>query len=92
MALDPDYGEIVCRCEQITKKEVIDAIRNPLGANTMAGIKYRSRAMMGRCQGGFCMPRIVQILENEFDYRPEDYLLFSEGSDLFKGRVREGLK
>ena len=92
VARDPDYGEIVCRCEQITKKEVIDAIRNPLGANTITGIKYRSRAMMGRCQGGFCMPRIVQILENEFDYRPEDYVLYSKNSHLFQGRVREGLK
>jgi glycerol-3-phosphate dehydrogenase len=86
---NPDYGEIVCRCEQITKKEVMDAIENPLGARTMVGIKYRSRAMMGRCQGGFCLPRIVQILENEFDYRPEDYLLFSPESRLFTGRIRE---
>jgi glycerol-3-phosphate dehydrogenase len=90
VASDPDYGEIVCRCEQITKKEVLDAIENPLGIRTLAGIKYRSRAMMGRCQGGFCMPRIVQILEKEFGYRPEGVLLFSEGSNLFTGRIREG--
>lgn len=88
VARDPDYGEVVCRCEQITKREVLDAIQNPLGARTIAGIKYRSRAMMGRCQGGFCLPRIVQILEKEFGYRPEDYLLFSKGSHLFSGRVR----
>ncbi|VBB42140.1 Glycerol-3-phosphate dehydrogenase [uncultured Desulfatiglans sp.] len=88
VAQDPDYGEIVCRCEQITKREVLEAIQNPLGARTIAGIKYRSRAMMGRCQGGFCLPRIVQILEKEFGYRPEDYLLFSKGSHLFSGRVR----
>lgn len=88
VAQDPDYGEVVCRCEQITKREVLDAIQNPLGARTIAGIKYRSRAMMGRCQGGFCLPRIVQILEKEFGYRPEDYLLFSKGSHLFSGRVR----
>ena len=89
VAQDPDYGEIVCRCEQITKKEVIDAIQNPLGVRTIAGIKYRSRAMMGRCQGGFCMPRIVQILKKDFGYRPEDFLLFSENSPLFSGRIRE---
>ncbi|WP_028321929.1 NAD(P)/FAD-dependent oxidoreductase [Desulfatiglans anilini] len=88
VAQDPDYGEIVCRCEQITKREVLEAIQNPLGAQTIAGIKYRSRAMMGRCQGGFCLPRIVQILEKEFGYRPEDYLLFSKDSHLFSGRVR----
>jgi glycerol-3-phosphate dehydrogenase len=88
---NPDYGEIVCRCEQITKKEVLDAIQNPLGVKTIAAIKYRARAMMGRCQGGFCLPRIVQILEKEFGYRPEDFLLFSPDSHLFKGRIREGL-
>ncbi len=88
VAQDPDYGEIVCRCEQITKKEVLDAINNPLGVKTLAGIKYRSRAMMGRCQGGFCTPRIVQILEKDFGFRPEDFRLYSEESPLFYGRTR----
>ncbi len=88
-ARDPDYGEIVCRCEQITRKEVLDAIQNPLGAGTLAAIKYRSRAMMGRCQGGFCLPRITRILERDFRYRPEDFLLFGPESRLFHGRVRE---
>ncbi|OPY90453.1 MAG: Hydrogen cyanide synthase subunit HcnB [Syntrophus sp. PtaU1.Bin208] len=88
VAENPDYGEIVCRCEQITRKEVIDAIQNPLGVRTINGLKYRSRAMMGRCQGGFCLPRIVQILEKEFGYRPEDYLLQHASSPLFAGRVR----
>jgi glycerol-3-phosphate dehydrogenase len=85
---DPDYGEIVCRCEQITKREILESIENPLGSRTIAGIKYRSRAMMGRCQGGFCMPRIVQILEKDFGYRPEDYRLYSPDSYLFTGHVR----
>ncbi len=88
VAQDPDYGEIVCRCEQITKREILDAIGNPLGSRTISGIKYRSRAMMGRCQGGFCMPRIVQILEKDFGYRPEDYRLYSPDSYLFTGHVR----
>jgi glycerol-3-phosphate dehydrogenase len=87
-AADPDYGEIVCRCEQITKREIMDAIQNPLGNKTMLGIKYRARAMMGRCQGGFCLPRIVEILEKEFGYRPEDFILNRPGSRLFTGRVR----
>ena len=86
---NPDYGEVVCRCEQITRKEVLDAIANPLGVKTINGIKYRSRAMMGRCQGGFCLPRIVQILEKEFGYSPEDYLLKSRNSQLFIGKMRQ---
>ncbi len=88
---NPDYGEVVCRCEQITKKEVLDAISNPLGVKTINAIKYRSRAMMGRCQGGFCLPRIVQILEKEFGYKPEDYLLNSRNSQLFLGKMRQEL-
>jgi len=85
---NPDYGEIMCRCEQITRKEILDAINNPLGTRILVGIKNRSRAMMGRCQGGFCMPRIVRLLEEEFGYSPEDYLLKSIESPLFSGRVR----
>jgi glycerol-3-phosphate dehydrogenase len=89
VAENPDYGEIVCRCEQITKKEILDAIENPLGVRSITGIKYRARAMMGRCQGGFCLPRIVQILEKEFGYRPEDFIYNYPGSYLFAGSVRE---
>jgi len=88
VADDPDYGEVVCRCEQITKREILDAIQNPMGNRTILGIKYRARAMMGRCQGGFCLPRIVEILEKEFGYRPEDFILNRPDSRLFAGRVR----
>jgi glycerol-3-phosphate dehydrogenase len=88
VADNPDYGEVVCRCEQITKKEILEAIQNPLENRTIAGIKYRARAMMGRCQGGFCLPRIVEILEKEFGYRPEDFILNRPGSRLFTGRAR----
>ena len=88
VTMDPDYGEVICRCEQITKKEILDAIQNPLRNSTIKGIKYRSRAMMGRCQGGFCLPRIVGILEKEFGYSPEDFFLQGRNSPLFSGRVR----
>ncbi len=87
--IDPDHGEIICRCEQITKKEIRDAIENPLGAKTMMSIKYRARAMMGRCQGGFCVPRIVRMLRDEYGYKPEDYMLRDWDSRLFTGAVRQ---
>lgn len=86
---NPNYGEVICRCEQITKQEIIDAINNPIGARTLVGIKYRTRAMMGRCQGGFCMPRIVRLLKEEFGYRPEEFLLRGTASPLFVGSLRE---
>jgi glycerol-3-phosphate dehydrogenase len=90
MILDePEYGEIICRCERITKKEVRDAIENPLGARTLASVKYRSRALMGRCQGGFCTPRIVRMLRDEYGYKPEDFFVRGR-APMFAGLVREG--
>lgn len=61
----PDYGRIVCRCEQISEGEILDSIRRPLGATTLDGIKRRVRAGMGRCQGGFCSPRVTELLAME---------------------------
>ena len=85
---NPEYGEIICRCEHITKKEVRDAIENILGARALTSLKYRARAMMGRCQGGFCVPRIVRLLRDEYGYRPEDYFMRGSGSYMFTGYVR----
>lgn len=82
---EPDYGEIVCRCEQVTKKEILEAIYNPLGARSLISIKYRTRAMMGRCQGGYCMTRIIEILKEEFGYKPEQFRLKGNNSYLFTG-------
>lgn len=62
---NPAYGNIVCRCEMITEGEIIDAIRRPLGARSLDGIKRRTRAGMGRCQSGFCLPRVMEILARE---------------------------
>ena len=59
---DRRYGQIICRCEQVTEAEIIDAIVRPLGARTIGGVKRRVRAGMGRCQGGFCGPRIMELL------------------------------
>ena len=62
---NPAYGQIICRCENITEGEIIDAIRRPLGARSLDGVKRRVRAGMGRCQGGFCSPRVMDILSRE---------------------------
>ncbi|MHA1755001.1 MAG: NAD(P)/FAD-dependent oxidoreductase [Candidatus Odinarchaeia archaeon] len=83
-----DYGDIVCRCEHVSKKEILDAYNNILGVKTLKGIKYRARAMMGRCQGGFCTAKIVYILINELNVSLEDIRLNAPGSYLFSGRTR----
>ena len=67
IAKDPRYGRVICRCETITEGEIIDAIHRPVGARTVDGVKRRTRAGMGRCQGGFCGPRVTQILARELN-------------------------
>ncbi|MFR5602056.1 MAG: NAD(P)/FAD-dependent oxidoreductase [Lachnospiraceae bacterium] len=89
IAENPDYGEVICRCEKVTKAELLQAIHNPLGACTVAGIKLRTRSMMGRCQGGYCQMRIAQMLEEELGKKETEILYERQGSQMFFGKVRE---
>lgn len=86
---NPDYGEVVCRCEKVTKAELLQAIHNPLGACTVAGIKLRTRSMMGRCQGGYCQMRIARMLEEELGMKETEIRYERQGSQMFFGKVRE---
>lgn len=79
---NPDYGKIVCRCEQVTKAEILDAIRSPLGAHSVNAVKMRTRAGMGRCQGGFCGPEVVRILSDELHIPMTDVTLFDKNSRI----------
>ena len=65
IAGDPRYGKIICRCEQITEAEIVEAIHRPVGAKTLDAVKRRVRAGMGRCQSGFCGPQVIAILARE---------------------------
>lgn len=85
----PDYGEIICRCEKVTKAEILQAIHNPLGVHTMTAIKYRTRCMMGRCQGGYCQMRLEQMLEQEWSKKAEEIRYCRPGSWILTGKVRE---
>nr|MBO6294629.1 NAD(P)/FAD-dependent oxidoreductase [Schwartzia sp. (in: firmicutes)] len=67
IAKDARYGRVICRCETITEGEIVDAIKRPCGARTVDGVKRRTRAGMGRCQGGFCGPRVIEILSRELN-------------------------
>jgi len=62
---DPRFGRIICRCEQVTEGEIVDAIHRKVGARTLDGVKKRVRPGMGRCQGGFCGPQVLEILARE---------------------------
>ena len=89
VAENPDHGEIVCRCEGVTKAEILHALDNPLGVSTLSGIKFRTRASMGRCSGGYCIPRIVEILQEERGWSPDDFQLRGPDSPAFAGRLLE---
>lgn len=88
IAQDPDYGEIFCRCQKVTKKEIRQAIENPLGVRSLSGIKYRAWATTGRCNGGYCLPRIAQLLTEDYGMPPEEITYRGDGSPLFTGRVK----
>lgn len=86
---NPDYGQVFCRCENVSRAEILQAIHNPLGVHTLTGIKNRTRSMMGRCQGGYCQTRITQLMEQELGMAPEDLRYQREGGWIFTGKVRE---
>ncbi len=83
---NPMYGNVVCRCEHVTEAEILNAIHSPLPASTMDAVKRRTRAGMGRCQGGFCGPRVAAILARELKIPPEAVTKEGEGSHLFVER------
>lgn len=88
VALDPEYGEIVCRCQKVTKREIRQAIENPLGARSLSAIKYRAWATTGRCNGGYCLTRIVDMLVREYGMDPAAITYREKGSELFAGEVK----
>jgi len=82
-----NYGQVVCRCEQVSKGEILDAIHRPVGAKTVKGIKKRVRPGMGRCQGGFCEPAVVDILAEELGVSPLDIRLAGDKSVMLMEEV-----
>lgn len=87
---DPSYGRLVCSCECVTEGEIVDAIHRAPGARTIEGVKRRTRAGMGRCQGGFCQHKVLSILARELHCRPEDITLEGSGSRLVFSKLKEG--
>ncbi len=79
---NPSYGRIICRCESITEGEILEAIHSPVPPTSVDGIKRRTRAGMGRCQGGFCQPRVLEILAREQHRSWTDITLKGEGSNI----------
>ena len=92
VAKDPQYGQIICRCEQVTEAEIRAAIHRPVGARTIDAVKRRTRAGMGRCQGGFCSPRVLEILSQELGIDPTEVTKNGGESRLLVSTIQDALR
>lgn len=86
---NPLYGRVICRCETITEGEITDAIHSPIPPVSMDGIKRRAGSGMGRCQGGFCGPRVLEILSRERGISPLEVLQDGEGSYVLLSETKQ---
>lgn len=91
IAENPAFSNVICRCELVTEGEIVEAIRRPLGATTLDGVKRRTRAGMGRCQSGFCSPRTLEILARELGVDQSEITKAGGDSVLLTGATKEGL-
>ncbi|MEJ6951685.1 FAD-dependent oxidoreductase [Natronospora cellulosivora (SeqCode)] len=91
IAENPDFAEIVCRCEKVSKGEIIHAINRPVPATSIDAVKRRTRTGTGRCQGGFCQPRVLEILAKELNISPLKVSKKGKGSCLLFARTKEML-
>ena len=83
---DPRYGRVICQCNCVTEGEIVEAIHR--GARSLDGVKFRTRAGFGRCQGGFCVDEILLILARELGLPPEEITLHGRESKAVNGKVR----
>ncbi len=89
---DKSFGRIICRCEGVTEGEILKAIRTNPKPTDLDGVKRRTRAQMGRCQGGFCMPYITKLLAKELGVPMEEITKSGTGSGVIVGRTKEEVK
>lgn len=89
VAENPLYGHIICRCETITEAEIVAAIHGKIPALTVDAVKRRTRAGMGRCQGGFCGPRVVEIIARELGIPEDRVTKCGKGSEVLSGPSRK---
>jgi glycerol-3-phosphate dehydrogenase len=82
---NPAYGRVICRCEGITEGEIIESLKGPLGAVSLDGVKRRVRPGSGRCQGGFCGPKVIEIISRELKIKPWEVPLDLDGSYVLGG-------
>ena len=89
---EPAYGRVICRCETITEGEILAAIHSEVPATTIDGVKRRAGTGMGRCHGGFCGPRVLEILSRELGISPMDVLQDKAGTNVLVSETKLGGK
>lgn len=89
---NPSFGRMICRCEKVTEGEIVDAIHRNCGAHTVKGVKKRTRAGFGKCQGTFCQEEVVKILARELHIGLEDVLYSEIGTNILKYPAKGGKK
>lgn len=87
---DPRYAKVICRCETITEGQIVDCLHRGLKVTTVDGVKRRVRAGMGRCQGGFCSPRVMEIIKREYNMNYEDVTKKGKRSYILTGKLNKG--
>ena len=87
---NPLYGRVICRCETVTEGEIVAAIHSPVPPTTINGVKRRVGAGMGRCQGGFCGPRVQEILSRELGIPMDKILMDQPGTYILTGETKGG--
>ena len=87
---EPAYGRVICRCETVTEGEILEALHSPIPPRSVDGVKRRVGAGMGRCQGGFCGPRVVEILARELGVTPDHIVQDKAGSWLLASQTKGG--
>ena len=86
---NPLYGNIICRCNDVSEGEIIDAINSPIKATSLDAIKRRTTAGMGRCQAGFCCPKTIEILARELGVKEEEITKNNAKSRMILGKLGE---
>lgn len=87
---NPLYGRIICRCETVSEGQIVDALHRPIVPKTLDAIKRRTNAGMGRCQGGFCGPKVLEIIVRELGLKPDEVLQDKEGSNIVLSYTKGG--
>ena len=87
---EPAYGRVVCRCETVTEGEILACFRTPIPPRSVDGVKRRVNTGMGRCQGGFCGPRVVELLSRELGVSPGEILQDRDGTRILVCRTKGG--